>query len=115
MSTLEKRIDELKELLSKEQVDVDACRNLLTRIEGEVIDIIDENDSYQDQIWGLENKIDDLEDDLYERNTEIDKWSFKPEKATLNDEFKREIFIELDKKYYTHWQLEKLLKESNIL
>lgn len=115
MSTLEKRIDELKELLSKEQVDVDACRNLLTRIEGEVIDIIDENDSYQDQIWGLENKIDDLEDDLYERNTEIDKWSFKPEKATLNDEFKREIFIELDKKYYDHWQLEKLLKESNIL
>lgn len=115
MSLLEKKIDELKELLSKQQVDVDACRNLLTRIEGEVIDLIDENDSYQDQIWGLENKIDDLEDDLYERNTEIDKWSFKPEKATLNDEFKREIFIELDKKYYAHWQLEKLLKESNIL
>lgn len=115
MSTLEKRIDELKEILSRDNIDVDDCRNLLTRIEGEVIDIIDENDSYQDQIWGLENRIDDLEDDLYERNMEIDKWSFKPENATLNDEFKREIFIELDKKYYAHWQLEKLLKEANIL
>jgi chromosome segregation ATPase len=115
MSTLEKRINELKELLSKDQVDFDTCRNLLTRIEGEVIDIIDENDFYQDQICGLENRIHYLEDDLYKKQKEINNWLSKTEKVTLNDEFKREIFIELDKKYYSHWQLEKLLKESNIL
>ena len=115
MTPLEKRIDELKELLSKENLDIDACRNLLTRIEGEVIDIIDENDHYQDEVWSLENKIDSLEDQLYKKEEEIDKWSFKPEKATLNDEFKRELFNELNKKYYSHHQLENLLKEANIL
>ena len=115
MTTVEKRIDELKDLLSKQQVDVDACRNLLTRIEGEVIDIIDENESYRDEVWDLENKIDSLEHRLGEKELEIDKWSFKPEKSTLNDDFKRELFIRLDKKYFSHWQLETLLKESNIL
>jgi chromosome segregation ATPase len=115
MTHLEKQIEELKDLLSKDQIDVEQCRNILTRVEGEVIDLLDENESYQDEVWNLEGKIDDLEYDLGKKEEEIDKWSFKPEKATLNDEFKREIFIELDKKYYAHWQLEKLLKESNIL
>lgn len=115
MSTVERRIDELKELLSKDQIDIDACRNILTRIEGEVVDMADEIDYYEDKVRGLEKEIDDLEWDLGEKESEIDKWSFRPEKATLNDEFKREIFIELDKKYYAHWQLEKLLKEANIL
>lgn len=115
MTHLEKQIEELKEQLSNEHLDVEKCRNILTRIEGEVIDIIDENDSYQDEVWDLERKVEDLEYDLGEKELEIDKWSFKPEKATLNDEFKREIFMELDKKYWAHWQLEKLLKEANIL
>ncbi len=113
--SLDKKFDELKELLSKEKVDVDACRNLLTRIEGEMIDLLDENESYRDEVWSLESKVDDLEWELGKKEEEIDKWSFKPEKATLNDEYKRELFIELDKKYYSHWQLEKLLKESNII
>lgn len=115
MTQLEKRVEELKDLMSKESIDVEQCRNILTRIEGELIDIIDENDSYRDEVWDLERKIDDLEWELGEKESEIDKWSFRPEKATLNDEFKRELFVELDKKYYSHWQLEKLLKESNII
>lgn len=115
MTQLEKRVEDLKDLMSKESIDVEQCRNILTRIEGELIDIIDENDSYRDEVWDLERKIDDLEWELGEKESEIDKWSFKPEKATLNDEFKRELFVELDKKYYSHWQLEKLLKEANIL
>lgn len=115
MTQVEKRIEELKELMSKDNFDVEQCRNILTRIEGEVIDIIDEAEQYRDENWDLERKIDDLEWELGEKESEIDKWSFKPEKATLNDEFKREIFVELDKKYYSHWQLEKLLKEANIL
>lgn len=115
MTQLEKRVEELKDLMSKESIDVEQCRNILTRIEGELIDIIDENDSYRDEVWDLERKIDALEWELGEKESEIDKWSFKPEKATLNDEFKRELFVELDKKYYSHWQLETLLKEANIL
>jgi predicted nucleic acid-binding Zn-ribbon protein len=115
MTNIEKGIDELKELLSKDQIDVDACRNILTRIEGDVIDIVDENDSYRDEVWDLERKVDDLEWELGEKESEIDKWSLKPEKATLNDEYKRDLFDELDKKYYSHWQLEKLLKEANII
>lgn len=115
MTPVEKRIDELKELLSEKQIDVDACRNLLTRIEGEVIDMMDEVDYYEDKVRGLEKEVDNLEWDLGEKESEIDKWSFRPEKATLNDEFKREIFIELDKKYYAHWELERLLKEAKIL
>jgi hypothetical protein len=103
------KIREELEQENKSLVDFNRCLNLLEDIQDEIEMIESESQDYEDMNWDLERKIDDLEYELDEYKT-----SEKRKSQTLDDVYKEEIFDELSKKY-SHWKLEELLKNNNIL
>jgi predicted nuclease with TOPRIM domain len=105
---ISKIIEELEQE-NKSLVDFNRCLNLLEDIQDEIEMIESESQDYEDMNWDLERKIDDLEYELDEYKT-----SEKRKSQTLDDVYKEEIFDELSKKY-SHWKLEELLKNNNIL
>jgi hypothetical protein len=107
---MNKLINKLKEELEQENkslVDFNRCLNLLQDVEDEMDMMESENQELDSNNYDLERKIEDLEDELFS-NKETRKVQ------TLDDVYKEEIFDELSKKY-SHWKLEELLKNNNIL
>jgi uncharacterized protein (DUF2164 family) len=105
---IEKLRDEL-EREDKSTIDFNRCLNLLEDIEDEIDMMDSENQDLDSVNYDLERKIEDLEDEI--QSLESDR---KRTSKTLDDVYKEEIFEELSKKY-THWKLEELLKNNNIL
>ena len=103
-------INKIREELEQENkslVDFDRCLNLLEDVEDEMDMMESENQELDSNNYDLERKIEDLEDEL-----ESNKKTRKVQ--TLDDVYKEEIFEELSEKY-SHWKLEELLKNNNIL
>jgi len=103
-------INKIREELEQENkslVDFNRCLDLLEDIEDEMDMMESENQDFDSNNYDLERKIEDLEDELesYKKTRKV---------QTLDDVYKEEIFEELSKKY-SHWKLEELLKNNNIL
>jgi hypothetical protein len=108
-------LKKLKEELSKEDkstIDFNRCLELLKDIDHEIDMIESESDDYQEMNIDLENEVDELKYKVDELESEIEYFK-KTNAETIDDVYKQEIFDNLSKKY-TSYQLEELLKKSNI-